>query len=62
MTEVSGENQIVTAADLERMTPQQRLAVIDSSRAQNWDEVPEPFRSEVETAALRLGEQRRERA
>ena len=59
---MSGDDRIVTAADLERMTPQERLTVVDVSRVQNWEEIPEPFRSEVEATARRLGEQRRARA
>lgn len=62
MQRMSGEEEIVTAADLDRMTPQERLTVVDASRVRSWEEVPEPFRSEVEATARRLGEQRRARA
>jgi hypothetical protein len=55
-------DRIVTAADLEKMTPQQRADVIDASVVTDWDDVPESFRATVDAAARRLGEQRRARA
>lgn len=59
---VSSEETVVSAADLERMTPQQRLEVVEASTIHGWDQVSESFRTEVEAAALRLGELRRARA
>ncbi len=53
--------QIITAADLEKMSPQARADAVAASRVTSWDDVPEPFRSEVLAEAKRLGELRRQR-
>jgi len=53
--------QIITAADLEKMSPQERADTVTASRVKSWDDVPEPFRSEVLAEAKRLGDQRRQR-
>ena len=53
--------EIITAADLEKMSPQERADTVTASRVKSWDDVPEPFRSEVLAEAKRLGEQRRQR-
>jgi hypothetical protein len=53
---------IITAADMDKMTPQERADAVDASIVQSWDDVPEPFRTEVQETARRLGEQRRARA
>ena len=50
------------AAAMGAMSPQERADAIDAATARSWEEVPEPFRSEVLEAASRLGQQRRRRA
>jgi hypothetical protein len=40
---------LITAADMEKMTPQQRADAVDRSIVTSWDEVPEPFRTRVFT-------------
>jgi hypothetical protein len=50
---------IITADEMDKMTPQERADAVDSGMVQSWDEVPEPFRSEVLATATTLGQQRR---
>ena len=54
--------RIVTAADLEALTAQERNELVDASVVRSWDDVPEPFRSEIQAMARHLGDQRRTRA
>jgi hypothetical protein len=53
--------KITTAAEMDRMTPQERADAVDAALVRSWDDVPEPFRSEVLATARSLGEQRRAR-
>jgi hypothetical protein len=53
---------IITATEMEKMNPQERADAVDASMVRSWDEVPEPFRSEVLAAARTLGQQRRQSA
>ncbi len=55
-------DRIITATELEKMTPQERSEVIDAAVVTDWAEVPESFRAEIDATARRLGEQRRARA
>ena len=59
---MADNDRIVTAADLERMTPQERADVIDASVVTDWNDVPESFRAKIDANARHLGEQRRTRA
>jgi hypothetical protein len=52
---------IITAAGMDKMSPQERADAVDAATARSWDEVPEPFRSEVLATAKELGQQRRQR-
>ncbi len=52
---------IITPAEMEQMTPQERADAVAAGRASSWDDVPEPFRSDVLAEARRLGEERRRR-
>ncbi len=51
----------MTAAEMDKMTPQERADVIDAATVRSWDEVPEAFRSRVMETARKLGDQRRQR-
>jgi hypothetical protein len=51
--------KLITAAEMDKMTPQERADAVEAGRASSWDEVPEPFKSEVLATAAALGEQRR---
>ena len=53
--------KIITAAEMDKMTPQQRADAVDSATIRSWDDVPEPFRSEVLATAKELGERLRNR-
>ncbi len=50
---------LITAADMDRMSPQKRADVIDASLVINWEDFPEPFRSEVLATARELGKRLR---
>jgi hypothetical protein len=49
----------VTAADMDKMTPQQRADVVGNATVTSWEQVPEQFRAEVMATAAELGAQRR---
>ena len=51
---VSELRRIVTAAEMDRMTPMERAAAVDASIVRDWDQVPPGFRREVEETARRL--------
>lgn len=52
----------ITAAGMDKMSPQERADAVAAATARSWDEVPDPFRSEVLATAKTLGQQRRQRA
>lgn len=51
---------VVPAAEMDQMTPQQRADAVAAAAAHSWEDVIEPFRSEVLVTARTLGEQRRQ--
>jgi hypothetical protein len=46
--------EIITAAEMDKMTPQQRADVVDASIVHRWDEVDLAFRRRVEQRAAEL--------
>ncbi len=54
--------ELITAAQMDKMTPQERADAVESATIHSWDDVPEPFRSEVLATAKELGERLRSRA
>ena len=56
---MDGPRKLITAADMDRMTPQERADAVDAGTIRSWDDVPEPFRSEVLATAQELSERRR---
>ncbi len=50
------ERKFYSAADMAQMTPQERADVVAAATCHSWDEVPEPFRSEVLATARELGQ------
>lgn len=48
------ERKFISAADMDRMTPNERADAVNASICHSWDEVPEPFRSEVLAKAQEL--------
>lgn len=41
------QRRIVTAAEMDKMTPQERADVIDAGVIRSWDEVDDDFRSRL---------------
>ena len=57
---MSGNEKVtLSSAQMAVMTPQARADAVDAATVRSWDEVSEPFRSEVLSTALALGVQRR---
>jgi ActR/RegA family two-component response regulator len=54
--------KIITAAEMDQMTPQERANAVDASEVRSWDEVPETLKANVFETARRLGDKRRQRA
>jgi hypothetical protein len=50
------ERKFISAADMDRMTPNERAEAVNASICHSWDEVPEPFRSRVQARAVELGQ------
>lgn len=46
--------KLITAEELDRMTPDQRAAVVRDSIVTDWDDVPADFRRKVEATAAQL--------
>lgn len=54
---MSSPRRIVTAAEMDAMTPQQRADLIDASVVRSWDEVDAEFRAQALQAARVLNAQ-----
>jgi hypothetical protein len=54
------DQELLTAAELDAMTPNERAAAFDERIVRSWDEVPAEFRARVEAAARRLSADRQE--
>jgi hypothetical protein len=50
--------KIVTAAEMDLMTPNERAAVVEAGIVRNLDDVPEPFRSRIIAKAHEMEAQR----
>ena len=50
--------RVITAAEFDKMTPNERAACFAEGIVTNWDEVPEEFRERVVATAKRLEEDR----
>ena len=48
------ERKFISAADMDRMTPNERADAVNASICHSRDEVPEPFRSKVLARAQEL--------
>lgn len=57
--DVGERRTVITAAEMALMTPQQRAGAVAAGVVTCWDDVTEPFRSDVLAEARRLGEERR---
>ena len=47
MLRLMQERTFISAADMDRMTPNERAEAVIAATCHSWDEVPEPFRSKV---------------
>ncbi|MBI4936453.1 MAG: hypothetical protein HY828_21450 [Actinobacteria bacterium] len=56
---MSSPRKVVTAAEMDAMTPQQRADLIDASVVRSWDEVDPEFREQALQAARVLNAQHR---
>jgi hypothetical protein len=56
------EKRIITAADMDKMTPQERADAVDASIIRSWDDVDPAFRERVLARAKELAAARRARA
>lgn len=52
------DQELLTAEDLDAMTPDERAAAFDERIVRSWDEVPAEFRTQVEATARRLSAER----
>lgn len=51
---MSEHDQVVTAAEMDTVTPQQRADAVDAGIVRDWTDVDPAFRDHVETRARRL--------
>lgn len=51
--------KLITAADMDRMSPQERADAVDAATVHSWDEVDPTVRDEILETARELGAQRR---
>ncbi len=51
--------KLISAADMDRMSPQERTDAVEAATARSWDEIDPAFRDEVNATARQLGSQRR---
>ena len=56
---VTSKRKIVTAAEMDRMSPQERADAIDASVVRDWNRVPPTLRREIVATAHRLDAERR---
>ncbi len=54
MVDMSGERRIITAAEMDRMTPAQRAEAVRAGVVHNLDELDPEFRRRVEARARQL--------
>jgi hypothetical protein len=55
--EVADEPRLITAAELDEMTPNERAEALTERIVTDWDLVPAAFREQVEATGARLAEQ-----
>ena len=48
------EHPVISAGEMDRMTPNERAAIVDAGVLHSIDELPEPFRSRVLAKAVVL--------
>ena len=55
---VADEPRVITAAEFDRMTPNERAACFAEGIVTDWEQVPDGFRERVEATAKRLATER----
>ena len=53
------QRRIITAAEMDKMTPQERADAIDASIVRDWGDVDPEFRARVMKRAAELGDELR---
>jgi hypothetical protein len=56
---MAARSKTLSAADMEKLNPQERADAVAAARTRSWEDVPEPFRTSVRELARQLGDQRR---
>ena len=56
---MADKRELLTAAQLDEMTPNERMDAFEQRVITNLDDLPEEFRDQVTNTAGRLGEERR---
>jgi hypothetical protein len=56
---MANKPELLTAAQLDAMTPNERMAAFEQRVVNDLDELPEEFRNRVVATAERLGQERR---
>lgn len=51
---MSSSERVLSAAEMDQMTPTERAAAVDGSVVRDWAAVPAEFRHRIETTAQRL--------
>lgn len=51
-------DRVISAEELDKMTPNERAACFEESIVTDWDQVPEKFRERVVATAKRLAAER----
>lgn len=51
------DREVITADDLDRMTPDQRAAAVRASIVTDWDQVPSEVRARIEDTSAALASQ-----
>lgn len=51
-------DRVITAAEFDQMTPNERAACIDEGIVTDWDQVPAEFRERIVATARRLAAER----
>jgi hypothetical protein len=54
MGSMASSPRIITAAEMDRMTPQERADTVDASIVRNWDDVDPGFRERIVRRAAEL--------
>jgi hypothetical protein len=54
---VAESRKVITAAEMDKMTPQQRADAVDAGIVRDWSQVEPDFRTRIEDRARQLAQQ-----